>query len=101
MLPSSPSGLQLVRQRSSGTDTVYDAVVEFLRKDLSRARWMVAQHFPDHYGWCYHQGAHEQYRWPCQLFQCAQKALLASRDVRRLPPGLGQVVYPTLREVRN
>jgi hypothetical protein len=75
------------------TDEGYDPIVEFLRADLTRARWMLQQHIPDHCGWCYHQGAYEQYRWPCQLFQCAHDAIAST------PPPTRNLRYPTLKEV--
>jgi hypothetical protein len=75
------------------TDDAYDYIVEFLRADLTRARWMLQQHIPDHCGWCYHQGAYEQYRWPCQLFQCAQDA------VSMPPPSRARRCLSTLKDV--
>jgi hypothetical protein len=87
------SSLSVPRSELFHADEAYDQVVEFLRADLRRARWMLQQHIPDHYGWCYHQGAHEQYRWPCQLLQCAQDAIASMPPLSRIQR------YPTLRGV--
>ena len=75
------------------TDEAYDPIVEFLRADLKRARWMLQQHIPHHGGWCYHQGAFEKYRWPCQLFQCAHDAMMSA------PPHVRDFRYPVLKRV--
>jgi len=60
-------------------------VTWFLRVDPRRARWMLHQHIPDDNGWCLHQGAIEQYRWPCKLYQCAHDALIQSIPPPRVP----------------
>lgn len=53
-----------------------EAIVEFLREDLCRARYLLARHTPDPAGWCYHQGAmSDRYHWPCRLYRCARAAV--------------------------
>lgn len=63
----------------------YDPIVEFLKMDLRRARWLLSKHIPYRNGWCSHQGAYEQFRWPCQLFQCAQDAIIAGAAFQGRP----------------
>lgn len=66
-------------------DAVYEGVVWFLTQDTRRARWIIQKHLPDHHGWCSHQGAIEQYRWPCRLYQCAHDALIQAVPTPRVP----------------